>query len=316
MNRIVTICTALITIASVFLPQLSSAQAPEKMSYQAVVRNSTDQLVVNTQVGMKISIQKYVLGIPPSYQNVYIETHTPTTNENGLVSLKIGDGTVVGGVFTDIDWSNGEYFIKTETDPTGGTSYSITGTSQLLSVPYALYAKNVKTYKVGDFAQGGIVFWVDETGQHGLVCAKIDQSSGMRWNAGTNGFTRALGDGPFSGELNTSIIIAAHVAIGDDGDTYAARVCNELKVTEGGITYGDWYLPSKEELNIMYLNKSIIETTAVANGGSAFTSINYWSSCESPSVNQHAWSRNLGTGSGVYNTKGIATYYVRAIRAF
>jgi len=72
------------------------------------------------------------------------------------------------------------------------------------------------TYSVGDFAHGGIIFWVDETVQHGLVCAKTDQSTGVRWYAGTDGKTQAKGDGPFSGEMNTAIIIAAHVAIGDD----------------------------------------------------------------------------------------------------
>ena len=90
-------------LIAVLLTATVSAQAPEKMSYQAVIRNNSDQLVVNMQVGMKISIQKYVLGIPPTYQNVYVETHTPTTNKNGLVSLKIGDGNVVGGVFANID---------------------------------------------------------------------------------------------------------------------------------------------------------------------------------------------------------------------
>jgi len=74
---------------------------------------------------------------------VYVETQTPTTNTNGLVSLEIGAGAGVSGNFTTIDWANGPYFIKTETDPTGGTSYSITGISQLLSVPYALHADNV-----------------------------------------------------------------------------------------------------------------------------------------------------------------------------
>ena len=69
---------------------------------------------------------------------------TPTTNVNGLVTLEIGDGTVVSGDFTTIDWSADSYFIKTETDPTGGTMYTITGTSQLLSVPYALHAKTAE----------------------------------------------------------------------------------------------------------------------------------------------------------------------------
>ena len=139
----------------------------------------------------------------------------------------------------------------------------------------------ITTYSVGDFAQGGIVFWVDETGQHGLVCAKSDQSSGIRWYAGTYGNTQAKGDGPYSGEANTAIIIAAQVAIGDDGSTYAARICNELQITEGGTTYGDWYLPSKYELDLMYDVKATIDATALANGGVGFAADWYWSSTES-----------------------------------
>ena len=233
------------------------------MSYQAVIRNASNNLVTSTAVAMQISILQGSTG----GSAVYVETQTPTTNFNGLVNIELGGGTVVSGNFSTINWANGPYFVKTETDPdgaTGGIAYTITGTSQLLSVPYALHAKTAEsvsgtitatTYSVGDFAQGGIVFWVDETGQHGLVAAKEDQSTGVRWYAGTYGNTQAKGDGPFSGEANTSIIIAAQVAIGDDGSTYAARICNELQVTEGGKTYGDWYLPSKEELNLMYQNK-------------------------------------------------------------
>jgi hypothetical protein len=112
---------------------------PQKMSYQAVIRNSSNALVTSTAVGMRISI----LQATATGTAVYVETQTPTTNANGLVSIEIGGGTVVAGTFANIDWSTGTYFIKTETDPTGGTSYTITGTSQLLSVPYALFAKTV-----------------------------------------------------------------------------------------------------------------------------------------------------------------------------
>ena len=169
------------------------------------------------------------------------------------------------------------------------------------------------TYSIGDFAQGGIVFWVDETGQHGLVCAKTDQSSAMRWYAGTNGNTLAKGDGPFSGEANTTIIIAAQVAIGDDGATYAARVCNELQITEGGKTYGDWYLPSKQELNLMYTNKATIDATATANSGTAFAAPYYWSSTELS--NYYAWVQSLSNGFQ-YNVSKADTNYVRSVRAF
>ena len=125
------------TVGALLLTISSFAQAPQKMSYQAVIRNSSDQLVSNTQIGMQISIlQGGATGAA-----VYEETQTPTSNANGLVSLEIGTGTVVSGNFTTIDWSADTYFIQTETDPTGGTNYTITGTSQLMSVPYSLYAK-------------------------------------------------------------------------------------------------------------------------------------------------------------------------------
>ncbi|MFA5434045.1 MAG: DUF1566 domain-containing protein [Candidatus Paceibacterota bacterium] len=202
-----------------------------------------------------------------------------------------------------------------ETKVTAGTNVTVTGSGTTAS-PYVVNAtagSGSTTFSVGDFAQGGIVFWVDETGQHGLVAAKEDQSTGVRWYAGTYGNTQAKGDGPFSGEANTSIIIAAQVAIGDDGSTYAARICNELQVTEGGKTYGDWYLPSKEELNLMYQNKATIDATAGVNGGSGFASAAYWSSTEYSNTN--AWRQGFDNGSQTYSFKDNALY-VRAVRAF
>ncbi len=114
------------------------AQAPQKMSYQGVIRDGSNALVTTTAVGMQISI----LQGSANGTAVYAETQIPTTNTNGLVSIEIGGGTVVSGNFSTIDWANGPYFIKTETDPAGGANYTITGTSQLLSVPYAMYAAN------------------------------------------------------------------------------------------------------------------------------------------------------------------------------
>jgi uncharacterized protein (TIGR02145 family) len=119
------------------------AQSPEKMSYQAVIRNSSNQLVTDQAIGMQISILKG----SASGTAVYTETQAPTTNANGLVSIEIGgdNATIVSGSFSSIDWAGGTYYIKTETDPEGSTSYTITGTSQLLSVPYALHAKTAET---------------------------------------------------------------------------------------------------------------------------------------------------------------------------
>ncbi len=315
MKKIFIICAVLLITASVFLSRQVAAQAPEKFSYQAVVRDNNDKLLVNTQIGVKISIQ-FLSEIPPYYFNFYTETHTPTTNENGLVSLIIGDGVVEEGVFADIDWSDGAYYIKTEIDPKGGTNYTINEKTQLLSVPYALYAKNVKTYKVGDFVYGGIVFWVDETGQHGLVCAKYNQSSGAKWYAGTNIRTMATGNGPKAGFMNTAIIIASQGY--GDGTNYVARICNELKITEGAQiisnTYGDWYLPSLEELKLMYENKAIINATAAKHGGSSFSSVGiYWSSTQyGPPT---AWCVMFKDGSSSGDFK-VFKHYVRAVRAF
>jgi hypothetical protein len=138
MKKLLSMCAAIVIAASVILPQQTNAQAPNKMSYQAVVRNNSNALVTNQVVGMRISI----LQGSATGTTVYEETQTPTTNTNGLVSIEIGGGTVVSGNFANINWANGPYFIKTETDPNGGTNYSITGTSQLLSVPYALFSAN------------------------------------------------------------------------------------------------------------------------------------------------------------------------------
>ena len=111
------------------------AQAPQKFTYQAVVRNESNTLV-RGNVGVRISIlQGGVNG-----DVVYMESHTTTTNANGLMTLQVGGGTVLSGDFAAIDWAAGPYFLKTETDPNGGTNYTIEGTQQLLSVPYALYA--------------------------------------------------------------------------------------------------------------------------------------------------------------------------------
>ena len=132
-----------------------------------------------------------------------------------------------------------------------------------------LFSQEIKTYKIGDFVQGGIIFWLDDSNQHGLVCTKEDYPKLVMWDTKfktvNEGFesptpekplVSSLGDGPYSGELNTAIIIAV-LGFGD-GRAYAASACNELQVTENEITYGDWYLPSREELNFMYKRCSFL----------------------------------------------------------
>ena len=135
MKKIFKIAIALFISANIY------AQSPQKLSYQSVVRNSGGTLVQSSPVGIKISI----LQGSAAGSLVYSESHTATTNINGLATLEIGGGAVISGNFSLINWGAGPYFVKTETDPAGGTAYSITGTSQLLSVPYALYSEKSGT---------------------------------------------------------------------------------------------------------------------------------------------------------------------------
>jgi hypothetical protein len=126
-------------LAAIILTTIVLAQnVPQKMSYQAVIRNSNDQLVTNTQIGIEINIRQG----SATGTVVYTETQTPSTNSNGLVSLEIGGGAG----FNSINWSNDNYFIETKTAIAAPlTTYTITGTTQLLSVPYALYAKTAES---------------------------------------------------------------------------------------------------------------------------------------------------------------------------
>ena len=124
-------------VAAATLSFSSFGQAPEGFKYQAVVRDAGNTILNNQAVGLRMTIQQGSIG----GTTVYSETFAPTTNAYGLVNLEIGNGTAVSGTFSNIDWSTGPYFMETAVDVTGGTNYSVMGTSQLMSVPYALYAK-------------------------------------------------------------------------------------------------------------------------------------------------------------------------------
>jgi hypothetical protein len=125
-----------ITVAALMMGLAVAAQAPSRMSYQAVIRDNSNTLIANESVTTRIAL----LQGSATGTEVYAEMHNAVTNLNGLLTLQIGDGETVSGNFNTIDWSAGPYFLKMETDPTGGSNFSITSTQQLLSVPYALYA--------------------------------------------------------------------------------------------------------------------------------------------------------------------------------
>lgn len=305
----------LIILSFVLLTSFVFSQAPEEFTYQAVVRDASGNLVVNQSIGVQLSILKSTsVGTA-----VFVETHSATTNENGLLTIFIGTGSFVTGSFVTIDWSSDVYYLKSEIDITGGTNYTLSGTSKLVSVPYALYAKNSgKTYKIGDLAQGGVVFWVDDSGKHGLVVSKFDVTSSTRWFSGSFGNTHAKGNGLYAGRSNMNIIIASQSAFEftkstPDNNTYAARLVNEYQATENGITYGDWYLPSNFELNLLFLNKTAVNTSLTANGGEALSNQNYWSSNEVSNTSASVVNLSSGAASSALKT---GANYVRAIRSF
>ncbi len=383
----------IITLAHQLINTSSFAQAPQKFNYQAVVRDNSGNILANQAVSFRISIlQNSLYGA-----SIYVETQKDTTTSHGVSVLKIGDGVPVYGSMAGINWANGPYFIKVELDQNGGTSYVTMGTTQLLSVPYALHSKTAETVTggitetdpvftawdkstgisitesqisdlgtyietetdpiftgsqaanitasditnlgnlsgtntgdqdgsetkvtagtnvtvtgsgttvspyvisttdtlaIGDSYVGGIIFWLDASGKHGLIAATADQSTGIQWYNGTNTVTNAVRNGIGAGMYNTERIIANQGA-----GSYAAQLCANY---QGG-GYGDWYLPSKYELNLLYLQKDAV-------GG--FASAYYWSSTEGS--NYYAWGQYFNSGGPSTNVK-YDTGRVRAVRAF
>ena len=124
-------------LATVTLSVMLFAQAPQSFSYQTVIRDASWQVLSNQNISLEISIIEDVA----NGTAIYTESHSATTNELGLVNLSIGDGGVMSGSWSNIDWGNHTYFIEVAVDVTGGTSYIVMGTTQLRSVPYALYAE-------------------------------------------------------------------------------------------------------------------------------------------------------------------------------
>ena len=205
------------TLFLLFLSLCIYGQSPEKMSYQAVIRDASNTLVTNQSIGMQISIlQTTITGT-----TVYAETHTVTTNLNGLVSLEIGTGST-SDTFSTIDWSAGPYFIKTETDPTGGSSYTITGTSQLMSVPFAMYAKSSGNGITTDQSDAIVA----NTAKVGYADALVSANTDVAVNTAKVGYTDELVSANTDVAANTAKVGYTEAAVSANTDVAA----NTLKV--------------------------------------------------------------------------------------
>jgi hypothetical protein len=190
-----------------------------------VIRNSSNALVSSSSVAMRISI----LQGSPTGTEVYKEIYNPNpqTNANGLVSLEIGGGIPVTGTFSGIDWSAGPYYIKTETDPTGGTNYTITGTSQLLSVPFALYSKNAAAYNETDPVFGS---WNKTTGINITASQVSDFQSSVTNNVSMLANTAKITNATHTGDATGSIALTV---VGLNGTPLSGLSTGILKNTTG-----------------------------------------------------------------------------------
>jgi hypothetical protein len=157
--------------------------------------------------------------------------------------------------------------------------------------------------KIGDTYQGGIIFYIDDSGAHGLIAAPKDQSAGIFWWNGSLVTTGATATAVGTGQANTDTIIAAQGA----GD-YAATLTANLVLND----YSDWFLPSKDELNLMYRNIGPGAPAPLTNIG-GFSSTWYWSSSEYSNLS--VWTQNFGNG-GQTDIPKYPQFSVRAVRAY
>ena len=210
-------------------------------------------------------------------------TSNPTTS-NSIVS----NGSGIGSFSVSITGlsSNTTYYVRAYATNSAGTAYgSVVSFSSLPS------------FAIGQSYQGGIIFYIDGTGAHGLICATTNQSTGIRWYNGSYVTTGATTSSVGYGNSNTNTIVSYQGT-----GSYAARLCYDL-ILNG---YSDWYLPSRSELSLMYTNLK-------SAGLGGFSSIDYWSSTEYSATS--AYYQSFSTGTASYATKST-TKYVRAVRTF
>jgi hypothetical protein len=147
-------------------------QVPQKLSYQAVVRDANNNLVINKEIGIQVTILKGNENKTEIYKEKF--SPNPITNSNGLFTISIGSGVPITGTFNKINWNRNyfsPYYIKTEIDPNGGTNYSITGISEIMSVPYALASKSINFPYRDSVDTDGAGFFLKNTSEVGTTIA-------------------------------------------------------------------------------------------------------------------------------------------------
>lgn len=294
-----------------------NAQVPlNAFNYSAVARNPAGQPIASTSLGIQITILK----TSPNGVSQYSENHLVNTDAYGLFNLVIGAGAVQSGSMANIDWSNDNYYLKVGMDAAGGTNFLSMGTTQLLSVPYALYAKSAGrisgggaggyfTHYIGEEFGGGVIFhlWKDAQGEeHGLIVDKTDLSTSHAWSNIQQIQIGVSAQRSWDGLSNSNAIV------GQAGHTNSASaLC--LNSTNSG--QNDWYLPSIDELSLLWHNRFNVNKTLSSINGAVTLPLSayYWSSTEFGF--NGSWNFDFLYGTANYDLK-LNMHRVRAIRAF
>ena len=314
MKKLFTLLTFAFCISNLLIAQVP----PNAFNYSAVARNAAGVPIANTTIGIQIGILKTSALGALQYQ----ENHFVNTDAFGLFNLTVGAGAVQSGTMAAINWSNDNYYLKVGMDANGSTNFLTMGTTQLLSVPYALHAKTAEsivgggtggvgnfTHYIGEQFGGGVIFHLfkDNAGvEHGLIVDKTDLSTAQAWSNITSVLIGPAAQSNWDGLSNSNAIInqAGHT-------NSAAALC--LNSTNGG--QSDWYLPSMQELNMLWNNNYTVSKAISQIAGATQLSANsYWSSAETDASN--AWSFLFFSGYADYYATKYFTYYVRAVRAF
>jgi len=300
----------------IFLAFSSMAQIPpQAFNYSGVARDASGNPLSNRALSVEIGILKASTTGPLQYS----ETHNVNTDQFGLFNLIIGAGSVQSGSMAAINWGNDNYFLRVAFDMNGGNNFTLLGTTQMLSVPYALHAGTAASlggnggHYIGEKFGGGVIFHLyrDSTGtEHGLIVAPNDISISTAWDftasclAGTCVNVR-YAESTFDGSANTAAILNDV-----NSPNTAAALCAAFN--SGG--YSDWYMPSLQELNMLWNNLFDVNRSMESMAGAQTMRFAvYWASTEIDAIG--AWNFSFMTGQASYWDKD-ETYHLRAIRKF